>query len=269
MDVNESDLLSLLKTLKTLKPYLGDIVVVGGWVPFLYRRYGAIPSRHPAVRTVDIDIAVPHSIPDGGRPTIDDLLSKAGYTTRIYGSNAGAVKYELSTPPTELEFITPETGKSKEDSIFVQSGLIAQSLRYLDIPLNNFKQIMINEHQSGLIFSATIKIPTLAAFVFQKALTAPLRRNNYKEAKDLYYIFDLLDSTEDLRSQIPAEIKTLKEKYPSRWFSTAIKNLEKYFPEAGGEGAALVASQYTGPMNSETFRNYVQRVFRDMIEQMQ
>ncbi|MGD0855741.1 MAG: GSU2403 family nucleotidyltransferase fold protein [Dehalococcoidia bacterium] len=204
MDVSESDLLSLLKTLDTLKPYLNDIVIVGGWVPFLYRKYGAIPSRHPAVRTVDIDIAVHHQVPDKGRTTIDELLTKAGYTTRMYGSNSGAVKYELDTPPTEIEFITPEIGKSREESITVQSGLIAQALRYLDIPLNNFRQIMINEHQSGLIFSATVKIPTLAAFVFQKSLIAPLRRNNYKEAKDLYYIFDLLDSTEDSRSQIPA-----------------------------------------------------------------
>jgi hypothetical protein len=30
----------------------------------------------------------------------------------------------------------------------------------------------------------------------------------------------------------------------------------------------LVASQYTGDMNIETFRNYVQRVFRDMIEHL-
>ena len=54
MEVNESDLLSLFRTLDTLKPYLGEIVIVGGWVPFLYRKYGEIPARHPSVRTMDI-----------------------------------------------------------------------------------------------------------------------------------------------------------------------------------------------------------------------
>ena len=184
MDVTESDLLSLLKTLDTLKPYLEDIVIVGGWVPYIYRKYEAMPARHPSVRTGDIDIAVQHRVPDNGRMTIDDLLSKAGYTTRMYGSNSGAVKYELTTPPTEIEFITSEIGRSREESIAVQSGLIAQALRYLDILLNNTRKITINAQLSGLEIFATVKVPVPAAFVFQKALTFPERRN--KKAKDMY-----------------------------------------------------------------------------------
>ena len=269
MDVSESDLVSLLKTLDTLKPYLEDIVIVGGWVPYLYRKYGAIPARHPSVRTGDIDIAVPNVVPDKGRTTIDELLSGAGYTTRIYGSNSGAVKYELDTPPTEIEFITPEIGKPKEESIAVQSGLLAQPLRYLGILLDSTRQITITERLADLDFTAAVKVPTPAAFVFQKTLTSPLRRDKNKEAKDLYYIFDLLDSTPETRSQIPAEIKALVGNYPVTWFKTAISNLQKYFPKSGGEGPILVATQYSGQMNSETFLNYVQRIFNDMIELLQ
>lgn len=94
MEAIETDLLSFLKTIDVLKKYLNDIVIVGGWVPFLYRRYGHIPSRHPSIRTMDIDIAVPGRLKEIGRPSIDELLSDAGYKVRMYGSDISVVKYE-------------------------------------------------------------------------------------------------------------------------------------------------------------------------------
>ena len=267
MEVSEPELLSLLRTLDTLKPYLQEIVIVGGWVPFLYRKYGEIPARHPSVRTTDIDIAVPHQVPDNGRPTMDNLLSEAGYAVEIFGSYGGMVKYKLATPPTEIEFITPETGRPGEPSIVVQNGLRARALRYVEILLENTRQIALNEHIKDLHISAGVKLPSPAAYIYQKALTLPLRSS--KAAKDLYYIFDLLDSTAEMQSQIPAEIKSLQAQYAPGWFRRAIRNLERYFPETGGAGTGLVATQYTGPMNIETFRNYTQHIFRDMIGRLQ
>jgi len=267
MEVGESELLSLLRTLDTLKPYLEEIVIVGGWVPFLYRKYGEIPARHPSVRTTDIDIAVPRQVPAKGRPTVDDLLSKAGYTVKLFGSDSPPiVKYELATPATEIEFITSEIGKPGKPAIFVQPGLIAQALRYVQILIENTKQIAINDSISGVNVNSLIRVPSPAAFIFQKALTLPQRR--LKAAKDLYYIFDLLDSTTEMQSLIPAEIRLLQAQYATKWFRSAIRNLERYFPGSGGEGPALVATQYTGDMSTETFRNYTQRIFRDLIERL-
>jgi hypothetical protein len=264
VEVSDSELLTLLRTLDTLKPYLEEIVIVGGWVPFLYRRYGNMPARHPSVRTTDIDIAVPRNVPDKGRPTIDSLLANAGYTVQILGSSGAVVKYELATPPTEIEFITPEIGKPGEPSVIVQSGLRAQALRYLQILLENTAQIQIIYSISDVNVNSSIRVPSPAAFIFQKALTLPQRR--LKRAKDLYYIFDLLDSFAEMQRLIPAELSLLQAQYASKWFHSAISNLERYFPESGGEGPALAASQYTGAMNTETFRNYTRRVFRDLIE---
>jgi hypothetical protein len=183
MEVSESDLLSLFTTLDTLKPYLEEIVIVGGWVPFLYRRYGNMPARHPSVRTTDIDIAVPLQVPDKDRPTVDNLLSEAGYIAQIFGSYGGTVKYQLATPPTEIEFITPEIGRPGEPSILVQNGLRAQALRYVEILLENTRQIALNDSISGVNVSSLIRVPSPAAFIFQKALALPQRRS--KAAKDL------------------------------------------------------------------------------------
>jgi hypothetical protein len=264
VEVTDAELLTLLRTLDTLKPYLDDIVIVGGWVPFLYRKYGNMPARHPSVRTTDVDIAVPRSVPDKGRPTIDSLLANAGYTVQILGSYGAVVKYELATPPTEIEFITPEIGKPGEPSVVVQSGLRAQALRYVQILLENTAQIQIINSISDMNVNSLIRVPSPAAFIFQKTLALPQR--SLKRAKDLYYIFDLLDSSAETQRIIPAELSLLQAQYASKWFHNAIRNLERYFPESGGEGPALVASQYTGDMNAATFRNYTQRVFRDLIE---
>ncbi len=264
MEVRESDLLSLLKTIEVLKPYLKDIVIVGGWVPLLYRRYGRIPSRHPSVRTMDIDVAVPRRLKQSGRQTIDELPSSAGYKPRVYGSDVSIVKYELESPVTEVEFLTPEVGHPGEATITVQRGLPAQALRYLQILLDNTMEIDISDTVSGLHVSSAVKVPSPGAFVYQKGLTLSNRRA--KVSKDLYYIFDLLDSSAELQGSIAAEINSLRSRYTGRWFGNFTRNLNRYFPESGGEGPALVATQYTGPVPADTLRNYTHRTFRDFIQ---
>jgi len=263
VEVNETDLLALHHTLNILKPYLGEIVLVGGWVPYIYRKYGNMPFRHPSIRTTDIDIAVPREVPERGQATVDGLLTSAGFSVEIVGSYGGAVKYELATPPTEIDFITPEIGRAGQPSILVQAGLRAEALRYIEILMDNTRQVTINDSVGGQRVNFVVKVPTPAAFIFQKALTLTQRRS--KAAKDLYYIFDLLDSSPEMQRQIPADIKAIKANYTARWFGTAIRHLESYFAEEGGRGPALVAGQYTGSMQTETFRLYARRVFRDLI----
>jgi len=75
-----------------------------------------------------------------------------------------------------------------------------------------------------------------------------------------------MDSSKELRDSIPVEINSLQSQYSTGWFRTFIRNLNKYFPESGAEGPALVATQYSGPMPTGTFRNYAYRTFRDFIQ---
>lgn len=171
MEITDTDRFALLKTLEILAPYLEDIVIVGGWVPLIHRHYGPIPSRHPSVRTMDIDVAIPRRLEDRGRPTIDELLISAGYSVQIYGSDIGAVKYEASSPVAEIEFLTPEIGRPGKPIVSVQSGLQAQALRYLQILLENANEINVNESLAGQDFSLVIRVPSPGAFIYQKGLT--------------------------------------------------------------------------------------------------
>ena len=264
MEASKTDLLSLLKAIEVLAPYLDEIVIVGGWVPFLYNRYGQMPSPHPLLRTMDIDVVVPRHVEERGRPTIDELLSRAGYEARIYGSDVSVVKYELTSPVTETEFLTPEVGKPGKAALAVQRGLTAQALRYLQILLENTKKIKINDTTYGSDISLVVTVPSPGAFIYQKGLT--LSRRHSKVSKDLYYIFSFVDSSGGLRDSILTEINSLRSRYAARWFRSFIRNLNDYFPESDGAGPALVATQYSGPMPAETFRNYAYRTFRDFIQ---
>ena len=271
MKANETDLLSLLKAIEVLAPYLDEIVIVGGWVPFLYDRYGQMPSPHPLLSTMDIDVVVPRHLEERGGITIDELLLCAGYEARIYGSDVPVVKYELTSPVTEIEFLTPEVGKSGKAVLTVQRGLHAQALRYLQILLENTKKIKINDTIYGSDISLVVTVPSPGAFIYQKGLTLSpsSRRPSTKVSKDLYYIFSFVDSSGELRDSIPAEINSIQSRYAARWFRSFISNLNKYFPESGGEGPALVATLYSGHMPAETFRNYAHRTFRDFIQTLQ
>lgn len=260
-------LASLLTTLRALEPYLDDVVVVGGWVPTLYRRYGGVPARHPALLTRDIDVAVPATLPRRGRPSVDQLLCRAGYEPRVLGSEMGAVtKYELQSPTTEVEFLVPEVGPPGPPSRAVQEGLTAQALRYLSVLLENTQRVQVRDSLEGLNVELTVCVPSPAAFVYQKGLTLQYRRG--RVAKDLYYIFDFLDSHDDLRTSILTGIAELRSSCPDPWFGTFVRNLERYFEEERAEGSFLVGSQYAGSMEKATLRLYARRVFTEFLRDL-
>jgi len=65
-------------TLVILKDYIPDIVIVGGWAPFIYYHY-LLPNKNlNPLRTKDIDIVVPPKLKKIADKTIDELLITAG-----------------------------------------------------------------------------------------------------------------------------------------------------------------------------------------------
>ena len=53
----------LTGALKALGPYLDEVVVVGGWVPYLYAAYERASVSSVLLRTRDVDLAVPRTLP--------------------------------------------------------------------------------------------------------------------------------------------------------------------------------------------------------------
>jgi len=131
----------LFKTLATLKPYLPQIVIGGGWAPFLYYHYLIKNRQHAPVLTSDIDLMVRHRVPVVGRKTIDELLTvEAGLETTFKSmENPAVIHYEgtIDGVEVEIEFLTDQTGPQQQKVIEVQEGLHAEALRYVSIIIEN------------------------------------------------------------------------------------------------------------------------------------
>lgn len=66
-----------------LRPYLPDLVVIGGWVPYLYRAYGGFRRWNGRVTlTREVDVLVERPLPTSGRPTLQEL-SEARSSSRL------------------------------------------------------------------------------------------------------------------------------------------------------------------------------------------
>ena len=57
----------LLRGLTAIEPYLEDVVLAGGWVPYVYELLYDATAAGRSPRTRDIDIAVPRSVPVKGK----------------------------------------------------------------------------------------------------------------------------------------------------------------------------------------------------------
>ena len=99
---------TLLIGLEVLQPYLDDIVIAGGWVPYLYAAHLPPSEEAVALKTRDLDLAVPREVPEREK-TIDQLLAEADFTCEFRSRETPPVTVYLAThagDEVEIEFIT-------------------------------------------------------------------------------------------------------------------------------------------------------------------
>lgn len=131
-DEEPSEITELLETLWVLRDYLGEMALIGGWVPELYRRYGDVDTwRSQLSRTREADILVPLTVPRGTRDTIADVLRSAGFRP-LHNERIAAVWLQDSSRGAKLEFLTgrsmPVMQQARALPIEGQPGLGALAL---------------------------------------------------------------------------------------------------------------------------------------------
>jgi hypothetical protein len=184
-----------------LRPYLSELVVVGGWAHRLFRLHpqATPPPFHPLV-TDDADVATPLEL-EANRPPIDGLLKAAGFTEDLRGDESPPVsRYTLETPDQalELEFIANLQGSlhrrdgSRNVTVLV-AGITAQKVRHVDALLLDPWTVRLDEGVGYRIPDgpADVLIPNAAAYLFQKLITLSSRQVD-KRGKDVLYVFDTL-----------------------------------------------------------------------------
>lgn len=135
------DFEAFARLVMALRPWLHQLVVVGGWAHRLHRLHSlAHPPGHLPLRTRDTDLAFSPDETFAG--DIRAALTKAGFTRKFLGDDSPpATHYRLGDEDAGFyaEFLTPLVGsevkRGKRDATMSKAGITAQKLRYLDILL--------------------------------------------------------------------------------------------------------------------------------------
>lgn len=227
-----TDLIPLVEVLEIVKPYLMDIVLVGGWVPIVYEQCTSIyPTR--TMRTADVDFACrsPLAVRE---ETMDHLLKSAGFRCELFGNAQVPFCRYINERELEIEFLTPLKGDGAEEVIKLQKGLTAEPLRYLDVLLAHIRPLKIDEDH-------VVYVPWISAFLFQKGLSFPNRRSALKKDKDLYYIFKIVQVVDS--EYLIKEMEEVFGPHPKRWRGTFVHNLQKAFGDEHSDGVSSVIGQ--------------------------
>jgi len=267
--------IAFFKVLWILRDYLSEIVIGGGWVPFLYYHYLISDKSREPLRTLDIDLVVGIDLPVLGGKTIDQLLLEAGLKPKFKSRDIPPViHYEgiIEDQEVEIEFLTEQRGPKDANVIQVQKGLHAEALRFISILLDHVIELTIDDFKVKRKYvPLKVKVPSPEAYIFHKGLIYRRRRNKFKEAKDLYYIFDILINCPELREQIIEGLKRLSGIYSS-WFSRFLNNLKSDFSDIKAKGIELILTQRpsgTLPhLTKEQFKQYALGTFQEFIEEL-
>lgn len=187
------------RLLTALRPWLGQLVVVGGWAHRLHRlhRLATSPNHRP-LRTRDTDFAFSPDEPLAG--DLHKALTEAGFTEEFFGDDSPpATHYRLGAEDAGFyaEFLTPLVGsemkRGKRDATVSKAGITAQKLRYLDVLLIRPWSLRVGpESQVPIEADVDLFVPNATSFIVQKLLIHSGRPAD-KKAQDVLYIHDTLE----------------------------------------------------------------------------
>jgi hypothetical protein len=193
------DLEAFGRLLAALRPWLGQLVVVGGWAHRLHRLHHlARPPNHLPLRTRDTDLAF--SADETLAGDVREALTRAGFTEELLGEDSPpAAHYRLGDEDGGFyaEFLTPLVGgdvkRGKRDTTVSKAGITAQKLRYLDVLLVEPWSVRVGpERQIPTGADVDLLVPNPTSFVVQKLLIHS-GRPFHKRAQDVLYIHDTLE----------------------------------------------------------------------------
>lgn len=193
------DAASFGRLIDALRPWLGHLVIAGGWAHRLHRLHPlAHTPRHEPIRTRDVDVALSLRAPIAG--DISEALGAAGFTRTFLGDDAPPVThYNLDEDAGfYAEFLVPLEGSEirrdgKRDVTVRLAGITAQKLRHLDLLLLAPWSVRIGTNEDvPLQRPADILLPNPVSFIVQKLLIHEKRRPD-KQAQDVLYIHDTLE----------------------------------------------------------------------------
>jgi hypothetical protein len=198
------DLAFFARLINALRPWLGQVVIAGGWAQRLHRVHPlARALEYPSLLTRDADVALDPAVAPHG-DEIRTSLETAGFTGEFLGENRQPpiTQYRLGdrSSTSYAEFLVPLVGSGirrngQPDITVSVGGVSAQKLRHLDVLLLVPWSITLTPSSAVPVSPpATVRMPNPVTYIVQKLLIHGRRKTTDEQAKDLLYIHDTLQT---------------------------------------------------------------------------
>ena len=188
------------RLIEALDPWLGEVVIIGGWAHRLYRQDPrAQRLAYPPLTTLDSDVALPAVVDVKGANIRERLLAAGFHEVSVGEDRPPATHYHLGAQEGfYAEFLTPLVGseygrKGERKATREVGGISSQQLRYIDILLISPWSVGLDEAQGYPFARAkSVQIANPVAFLTQKILIQGMR-DRKDRAKDALYIHDTIE----------------------------------------------------------------------------
>ncbi len=225
--------------LEDIHDYLPDLMLVGGWMPYVYTNFLWKTSVRLPITTVDIDFGIDHPVTRKYSKTIFETLSSLNYKERHLKMDRmfPVVLYKEKVP---VEFITYPSVEIKAIEKMLGKQIQINKIDKFDFLLKH--RISINIQIKKKNKSYFINCPKPSAFLYHKGATFVDRENKEKQAKDLYYMYFILRYSPDI-DLILRKISLYRKK---GYLKSVPDNINKFFERVSSQGCLLV-EQENGP----------------------
>ncbi len=248
----------LAQALHAFRSYLDTLVLIGGFAVRCYSLHPrAVQTDLRALRTFDVDFALPARLAPIGGQRLVDLADAAGFAQDLRGDFIHPVMKFVPVDADDpnragfpsaysIEFLTPLIGRPDDPegqplvTADVQAGLTAQRLRYLDLLLEAPWTVAIG-HLPGVPAGEPpleVQLPHPGCFLVQKLLIADKRDPETERPKDLAYVYQVVQLFARDLPHLAETVRTIMEASPlwRSWLARARWVAGRLFAGPGSTG---------------------------------
>lgn len=235
------------EVVEILQDYRDDLVLIGGWVPYLQLTYGRARVADPRTSlTVETDLLVPRELEPGARQPITEILTAAGF--EMLGESGAVWVRAAEDGGATIEFMTPKAGPARRrggyPNVPGQPQLRAVDLEHLEV-MARFNEIVHLHPDVDEVFVA-VRVPTLGAFVINKANTFNLRGGSdkaLKAGKDLLYLRDVAAAGEHPLTIVEEDVGAIVDAGSMATVGRAGRHLRMAAANFHADAAAILAER--------------------------
>lgn len=240
------------QVLSDIKDYLNNLILVGGWVPYIYVKYLWEGIKTMPLATTDIDLGINTTVRKVPVKTIYERLSTKYGQHHFSMDRIFPIVFHLEN--VEIHLISTEDMPKQAIEKLVGRQVHVSKVEYFEVLLNNQITVNVIDNKSN---KYKLYIPKPFAFIYHKGLTFVNREYEDTKAKDLHYIYYILRFCPNL-DEVVSELKQFKKE---KNFTKFITNINTYFERISSQGCLMVEKEngpdeYIADIRQDSFNRF-------------